>query len=762
MPSNDLHLESIPRRRLNACDSDPSPVGDQPSASSSSLVPRLSSTILSPPHSSNASTPNSVHHGSQSGTPHATAIAHHSDHPATHHDIPCPRPPRRHRSSHSSSSSFPFADYINFAPGFTATRSLNGDEGVAGDGERRGASSLQLIPDYVSADSASTVCLLFKDLRLFDSHSYQLRLTPVIQTDDFSGNDASNDFFEPNSRADSAAESLAFPCQYRNAYTLVCEIPAHCAPGRRLASVVDVTAGASVLAAEYLTVDSLSEALSRLIESTTNPLTALADALGLDVSDNATLDRHLCKLFRQNQPYEPFDRALRLSSSSSSSSGPPRETTRKYPSLLHLAAAYGLKDLCANMVDCPGVELLQRMGNVDGATPHDLAEAAGFHELAAFFADYHTQKDVVEAARKTLYKRFTQAAGLYDVKSYYMWMTPPYSAPVCASCGQENGRNVNGGSENGGASASLARVRKSSQEESFESVFGSDVASPEQTASSTLSNGHLIRQNADAFEGLDSTVTSPTNAKAIIRTAEAACCLPSPFPDIVRHGAASVEREKWDAETAQPQPSADSVNWDRATSRALTRETSVGGRKEKRSDDSNYGSDDGLREEVESEGVHGIDPLAAPRPRSEDLGYVTMTSSRPDDPVESPVGDIVGSLPVLQQPRDQRLYCNNGPHMRGNYRSIPVVAAPELTGAPPDDAGHRRSMDDKDFSHEYMKMYKVDASSTPCLLSAETIRREAGGTLFGISPCKPHLLDQAVVSDPDIAATADQEKEPAG
>ena len=373
MPSNDLFLENLPRRRLNACDSDPSPVWEQPPPSSSSssaatLVPRLS---ISTSATSSVSTP--VTTGDNYSVPISGAIVasprQQQQQPQHHHQPQSYLQPRQH-SSHSASS-FTFPDYINFLPDFTATRVDDDDEDAVLRGRR--TARPRLIPDFVSSNSATTICVLFQELRLYNSRVYQLRLTDVARVDDEEDAGADDDDnavarqanYEENDVAgvlstERLVSTVSLPCVYLNAYALTCDIPAHLAPGLRRARVIDATSGSDsgveFGAPAFLTVDSASESLSRLIESSTNPLSALADALGLDVSDNATLDRHLCKLFRQNTPYEPFDRALRLSSSSSSPSSP-RPTSRKYPSLLHLAAAYGLKDLCANMIDCPGVEV---------------------------------------------------------------------------------------------------------------------------------------------------------------------------------------------------------------------------------------------------------------------------------------------------------------------------------------------------------------------------------------------------------------------
>ena len=733
MPSNDLHLENLPRRRLNACDSDPSPVWDAPFAA---LAPQPA-IVPTPPTSTSTST------SSGPNTAHARQM------------------------SHSSSSSFPFAEYINFQPGFTAAPTCNDDVSNDATGNHE-STSLRLIPDLVACNSSSTVCLLFRDARLFDSHFYSLRLIPtadggsnIINNSHPSANENVTRGTWPgavyraanHSHADTLPSSTLFPCLYQNKYVLTCELPAHLSPGRHLAEVVDTSSDSVVASASFL-VDSVSESLSRLIESSTNPLTALADALGLDVSDNATLDRHLCKLFRQNTPYEPFDRALRLSSSSSCASAP-RETTRKYPSLLHLAAAYGLKDLCANMVDCPGVEVLQRMSNVDGSTPRDLANAAGFHELASFLASYQRNREVVDAARVTLYRKFTAAVGLYDVKSYYMLMTPPHSPPNHDARATESANGADDSLSIEFPRSSEPTFNKSGPEESFESVFGSvDAAAEPAGATNNETSG-------EELNGVGACCLPPANGGRLIESATPSSALLSS----VTPSAAITQPKK-----RSPLPNATSTDINE-----FIEEVQL---------DSDGGGGGAVVEKAEDVDLS----RSVIRQTSEDLGYVTMSSSRQNDHVETSKQQAEKDQPQRQKTsqhrstdissRNQSNYMNSPPvpvtksrhSVHSSESAFHVhesrISQRETYGRSPpsnDDftnefmkpsgrTHHResygRSLSPNDeFTNEYMKMSKVDATSTPCLLTEETIRRETGGALFGISPTKPHLLEQPVPTE---------------
>lgn len=56
--------------------------------------------------------------------------------------------------------------------------------------------------------------------------------------------------------------------------------------------------------------------------------------------------------------------------------------TLENPTLLHFAARFGLEKMSWQLLECPGADIACDMKNVNGSTPADLAEQAGFSYLA--------------------------------------------------------------------------------------------------------------------------------------------------------------------------------------------------------------------------------------------------------------------------------------------------------------------------------------------------------------------------------------------
>ena len=58
------------------------------------------------------------------------------------------------------------------------------------------------------------------------------------------------------------------------------------------------------------------------------------------------------------------------------------------PTLLHLAAKYGLTELGSSLTDLPDAKLVCCLGNADGRMPEELAQACNHSQLAQLFENY--------------------------------------------------------------------------------------------------------------------------------------------------------------------------------------------------------------------------------------------------------------------------------------------------------------------------------------------------------------------------------------
>ena len=60
----------------------------------------------------------------------------------------------------------------------------------------------------------------------------------------------------------------------------------------------------------------------------------------------------------------------------------------KVPTLLHLAARYGLNELASSLVDFPGARLAYSVSDTDGNIPEEIAKSGHHEQLARFLKNF--------------------------------------------------------------------------------------------------------------------------------------------------------------------------------------------------------------------------------------------------------------------------------------------------------------------------------------------------------------------------------------
>ncbi|XP_076457071.1 uncharacterized protein LOC143291206 [Babylonia areolata] len=91
-------------------------------------------------------------------------------------------------------------------------------------------------------------------------------------------------------------------------------------------------------------------------------------------NDSVPADQGLEVLFRHLPDLDPADRH--------------KNADTQYPTLLHYAAAFGLSEFCAALLDCPGSYRAFSIRNCDGLDPAELAAENGFDELEDYILDF--------------------------------------------------------------------------------------------------------------------------------------------------------------------------------------------------------------------------------------------------------------------------------------------------------------------------------------------------------------------------------------
>ncbi|CAH1795339.1 unnamed protein product [Owenia fusiformis] len=120
--------------------------------------------------------------------------------------------------------------------------------------------------------------------------------------------------------------------------------------------------------------------------SITNPFELLCNCIGLDMADPSLLDYTLAAIMKF---YEAFSLHHKFvvkecdhTSLESKCSG------LLTPTMLHFAAQYGLKEYCAMLVSCRGVNIANDIINISNKFPSQMAEEAGHEEVGAYLQSH--------------------------------------------------------------------------------------------------------------------------------------------------------------------------------------------------------------------------------------------------------------------------------------------------------------------------------------------------------------------------------------
>ncbi|XP_053413431.1 B-cell scaffold protein with ankyrin repeats isoform X2 [Nycticebus coucang] len=104
-------------------------------------------------------------------------------------------------------------------------------------------------------------------------------------------------------------------------------------------------------------------------------------------TDMEELDGVLTAIFKQEIPYYEFQ-SLQTETFSQ------KEYThfKEFPTLLHCAAKFGLKNLAVHLLQCSGATWASKVKNTEGSDPAHIAERHGHKELRKIFEDFSIQE----------------------------------------------------------------------------------------------------------------------------------------------------------------------------------------------------------------------------------------------------------------------------------------------------------------------------------------------------------------------------------
>ncbi|XP_066926775.1 uncharacterized protein [Clytia hemisphaerica] len=126
------------------------------------------------------------------------------------------------------------------------------------------------------------------------------------------------------------------------------------------------------------------EAVHSILQTVSDPISFMADALDVENDDGIAIDFTLEKIFKANRP--PNFHLLKDKETDLNIYTSELHHSRN-PTLLHFAARYNLVRLCLALSDSPGGKEALNLQNLDGLYPHNLAEQCKNDSLARLLVE---------------------------------------------------------------------------------------------------------------------------------------------------------------------------------------------------------------------------------------------------------------------------------------------------------------------------------------------------------------------------------------
>lgn len=183
-------------------------------------------------------------------------------------------------------------------------------------------------------------------------------------------------------------ENIPLILKYYNPYTVKFILPDRFFGTSQIVHI-HVNLGTEFLGCRPLKCESKMAELNNLLTSILNPRSFMCETLGIADSRVEDLDVILANTFKKNFLKSGFN-VMDFSQNTEKQRG------EEMPTLLHFAAHYGLKELCAAILDSPGAGSACRVRNLRGHNPADIAEKEGHLCLANMLDNYSRLSETAE------------------------------------------------------------------------------------------------------------------------------------------------------------------------------------------------------------------------------------------------------------------------------------------------------------------------------------------------------------------------------
>ncbi|XP_023564803.1 phosphoinositide 3-kinase adapter protein 1 [Octodon degus] len=154
------------------------------------------------------------------------------------------------------------------------------------------------------------------------------------------------------------------------------------------------------------------EEIGNLLSSAANPVEFMCQAFKIVPYNTDTLDKLLTESLKNNIPASGLH--LFGINQLEEEDMMTNQRNEELPTLLHFAAKYGLKNLTALLLTCPGALQAYSVANKHGHYPNTIAEKHGFRDLRQFIDEYVETVDMLKSHIKEELMHGEEADAVYE------------------------------------------------------------------------------------------------------------------------------------------------------------------------------------------------------------------------------------------------------------------------------------------------------------------------------------------------------------
>ncbi|KAH0504578.1 Phosphoinositide 3-kinase adapter protein 1 [Microtus ochrogaster] len=154
------------------------------------------------------------------------------------------------------------------------------------------------------------------------------------------------------------------------------------------------------------------EEIGNLLSSAANPVEFMCQAFKIVPYNTETLDKLLTESLKNNIPASGLH--LFGINQLEEEDMMTNQRDEELPTLLHFAAKYGLKNLTALLLTCPGALQAYSVANRHGHYPNTIAEKHGFRDLRQFIDEYVETVDMLKSHIKEELMHGEEADDVYE------------------------------------------------------------------------------------------------------------------------------------------------------------------------------------------------------------------------------------------------------------------------------------------------------------------------------------------------------------